>query len=345
MFRIGHLGDTNDLTIVGALAGVEMGLALAGVPHRKGGVQAAMDYFAGAGEPGARGGGVTLSARCTCAEREITDNEPTTFPIVDPHQHFWDLGRNYYPWLCDPKPVPFRYGDYSSLKRNYLPPDYLRDAGALNIVKTVHVRTRCGTRPIRPARRAGSNEVAREYGYPHAMRRRGAASLATTSSEVLAAHAQEHADARRAQFPAAAPSPREAKRGAPGSMDDPKWRRGYALLEKYGFSFDLQTPWWHFDALAELARDFPKRRSSSCTPACRPTAATKALAAWRAALEDGGERSRMSRSRFPGSGGPACRGRSPPTARSSATRSTSSGPSARCSRATFRSTASPARSR
>ena len=34
--------------------------------------------------------------------------------------------------------MPFRYGDYSALKRNYLPPDYLRDAGALNIVKTVH---------------------------------------------------------------------------------------------------------------------------------------------------------------------------------------------------------------
>jgi alanine-glyoxylate transaminase/serine-glyoxylate transaminase/serine-pyruvate transaminase len=51
VFRIGHLGDTNDLTIVGALAGVEMGLSLAGVPHRKGGVQAAMDYFASAASP------------------------------------------------------------------------------------------------------------------------------------------------------------------------------------------------------------------------------------------------------------------------------------------------------
>ena len=47
VFRIGHLGDTNDLTILGALAGVEMGLALAGVPHEKGGVQAAMDYLTG----------------------------------------------------------------------------------------------------------------------------------------------------------------------------------------------------------------------------------------------------------------------------------------------------------
>jgi alanine-glyoxylate transaminase/serine-glyoxylate transaminase/serine-pyruvate transaminase len=51
VFRIGHLGDTNDLTIVGALAGVEMGLALAGVTHRKGGVQAAMDYLEAAASP------------------------------------------------------------------------------------------------------------------------------------------------------------------------------------------------------------------------------------------------------------------------------------------------------
>jgi len=50
-FRIGHLGDTNELTIIGALAGVEMGLEIAGVPHRKGGTQAAMDYFAAALKP------------------------------------------------------------------------------------------------------------------------------------------------------------------------------------------------------------------------------------------------------------------------------------------------------
>jgi alanine-glyoxylate transaminase / serine-glyoxylate transaminase / serine-pyruvate transaminase len=45
VFRIGHLGDTNDLTIIGALAGVEMALALGEVPHRTGGVQAAMAYL------------------------------------------------------------------------------------------------------------------------------------------------------------------------------------------------------------------------------------------------------------------------------------------------------------
>ena len=42
VFRIGHIGDFNDLTLMGTLAGVEMGLALAKVPHKKGGVEAAM---------------------------------------------------------------------------------------------------------------------------------------------------------------------------------------------------------------------------------------------------------------------------------------------------------------
>lgn len=45
MFRIGHLGDCNDLTLIGALGGVEMGLKLAGVKLAGSGVQAAMDYF------------------------------------------------------------------------------------------------------------------------------------------------------------------------------------------------------------------------------------------------------------------------------------------------------------
>jgi alanine-glyoxylate transaminase/serine-glyoxylate transaminase/serine-pyruvate transaminase len=45
VFRIGHLGDLNALTLLGTLAGVEMGLRLAGVPHRPGGVGGAMDYL------------------------------------------------------------------------------------------------------------------------------------------------------------------------------------------------------------------------------------------------------------------------------------------------------------
>jgi alanine-glyoxylate transaminase/serine-glyoxylate transaminase/serine-pyruvate transaminase len=47
VFRIGHLGWLNELMVMGTLAGVEMGLAASGVPHRKGGVEAAMTYLTG----------------------------------------------------------------------------------------------------------------------------------------------------------------------------------------------------------------------------------------------------------------------------------------------------------
>ena len=48
IFRIGHLGDFNDLMLMGTLSGVEMGLELAGVPFRKGGVLAALDSLTAA---------------------------------------------------------------------------------------------------------------------------------------------------------------------------------------------------------------------------------------------------------------------------------------------------------
>jgi alanine-glyoxylate transaminase/serine-glyoxylate transaminase/serine-pyruvate transaminase len=51
VFRIGHVGDLNDLTLLGALAGVEMGLGVAGVPHRAGGVQEAMKFLGDSSQP------------------------------------------------------------------------------------------------------------------------------------------------------------------------------------------------------------------------------------------------------------------------------------------------------
>ena len=47
VFRIGHLGDFNDLMLMGTLSGVEMGLELSGIPYRRGGVQAALGYLCG----------------------------------------------------------------------------------------------------------------------------------------------------------------------------------------------------------------------------------------------------------------------------------------------------------
>ena len=46
VFRIGHIGDFNELMLAGTLSGVEMGLNIAGVPHKKGGVNAALEFLA-----------------------------------------------------------------------------------------------------------------------------------------------------------------------------------------------------------------------------------------------------------------------------------------------------------
>src|SRR5260221_96598 len=59
--------------------------------------------------------------------------------IVDAHQHFWDLAGNRHPWLAEAAMIPFRYGDYAALKRDYLPADYRADSGAHRVVATVHV--------------------------------------------------------------------------------------------------------------------------------------------------------------------------------------------------------------
>ena len=57
VFRIGHLGDFHDLMVTGVLTGVEMGLKVCGIPHKPGGVDAAMTFLAGNAGPAARAAG------------------------------------------------------------------------------------------------------------------------------------------------------------------------------------------------------------------------------------------------------------------------------------------------
>jgi len=177
------------------------------------------------------------------------------FPIVDAHQHFWDLQRNYYPWLCDPQPIPFRYGDYRAIRESYLPADYQRDIGANRVIMTVHVQADWDPRdPVGESR--WLEQIAAAHGLPTAC----VAHAQLDGSDVEAVLATQAACplVRGIRHkPRAASTPTAAQRGAQGSMDDPHWRLGFALLQRYGLSFDLQTPWWHLDAAADLARDFP----------------------------------------------------------------------------------------
>ena len=174
------------------------------------------------------------------------------FPIIDAHHHFWDPRTNYHPWLRDTPPVPFRYGDYSALKRRYLAAEYFADAAPLNVVKTVYIETEWD-----PA------DAAREMRYVDQLRREsGFPSVAIAQAwlerddcaTLLAQHAQYDFVRGIRHKPRANKSARDA---APGGMTDPAWRAGYARLTPNGLHFELQTPWWHLFEAAQLARDFP----------------------------------------------------------------------------------------
>lgn len=204
--------------------------------------------------------------------------------IVDPHQHFWRIADGAHPWLDGREKVSgFRYGDYSPICRDYLPDDFRRDAARQNVVMTVHVEAETDPKdPVAETRWLA--ELRQRHGLPTAMVGQawfGRADIA----EVLAGHAAFPAVKGIRQKPAAVRKPAEARRGQPGSMDDPRWREGYALLQKHGLHYDLQTWWWHLDAAAALARDFPGTTIVVNHTGLPVDRSPEGLAGWRRGLE------------------------------------------------------------
>jgi predicted TIM-barrel fold metal-dependent hydrolase len=175
--------------------------------------------------------------------------------IIDAHQHFWNLDQNYLPWLRDEPPIPFRYGDYSRLKRNYLPADYRGDSFGFDIVGTVFVETEWDAADPK-GEVAWVEKVQKAEGLPSVMVAQAWLNRGD-AEDLLVSYGQNPVVRGIRHKPKAAPRPDLATIGAPGSMGDPNWRRGYSLLAPNGLSFDLQTPWWHLAEARELADTFP----------------------------------------------------------------------------------------
>lgn len=192
------------------------------------------------------------------------------FPIVDAHQHFWDPRVNYHPWLCDPEPIAFRYGDYAALRRPYLPADYFADAKGFDVAKTVYIETEWDPRdPL------GETEwverLQRETGFPTVMvaqawlDRDDAASLLERQATFAFVRGVRHKPRR-------------------GQMRDARWCAGYARLARLGLRFDLQAPWSELADAAELCRAFPDTQlilNHTGLPADRSAAG---IAGWKRAL-------------------------------------------------------------
>ena len=204
--------------------------------------------------------------------------------IVDAHMHLWDLSRIPYPWLTPPLPVGIT-GDVSSIARNYLLDDYLRDLAAndsrVRVLKAVHVEA--GADPAASvAETRWLQSIADVRGFPQAivahaeLEKPGAAALL----EQHAAHANVRGIRQILNWhpdPGKSYTPRDL-------LADESWRKGFALLARHGLSFDLQIYPAQMAAAARLAArhpDTPVILNHTGMPLDRNTAGVEA---WRAGL-------------------------------------------------------------
>lgn len=206
--------------------------------------------------------------------------------IIDAHHHFWDLKANYLPWLSD-KPVNFRYGDYSAIKRNYMPPEYREDASGFELIGSVFIETEWNPEdPLGEV--AWVDSVRQSEGLPSVMIAQAWLDR-EDAGPVLEAHGKTPFVRGIRHKPKAAARPEDVIEGAPGSMGDEAFRRGFALLAPNRLSFDLQTPWWHLPEAAALAEAFPETQIIINHTGLPSDRSEEGTAGWRAAMRRAAE--------------------------------------------------------
>ena len=210
------------------------------------------------------------------------NDSPDAVTLIDAHHHLWDLTQGKHPWLCGAEEKEFFMGDYGPLKRNYLPEDYRRDAAAHNVLTTIHCEAEWD-RADQIGETRCISEINAMYGFPGAIVAHAWFDT-DNAEEVIAAQAAFPLVRGIRSKPATAPSPDRMDPGAPGTMQDERWLRGFALLEKYGLSWDLRVPFWHLGEAAAVARAFantPIVLNHTGFPWDR---SEEGLAAWRRAM-------------------------------------------------------------
>lgn len=180
----------------------------------------------------------------------------TELAIVDSHHHLWDLDRNRYPWLSDHPEPNFFLGDYSALKRNYLPEDYKRDAAGFRIVKTVHCEAEWD-RDDQVAETEWLTAIAGAHGMPNAIV--GHVWLDDPEVEAkLEGHCRSPLMRGIRSKPVTSATIAAARPDGARSLADPAWRRGYEALGRFALSYDLRVPFWHLGEAAAIIEKHPE---------------------------------------------------------------------------------------
>ena len=198
--------------------------------------------------------------------------------IIDAHHHFWDPIANYHPWLRDEPMIPFRYGDYSSIRKPFMPDDYDAVTKDWDVVGSVTMEGEWDeSDPTGEA--LWMQALADETGRPAAhvaqawLDRGDLADVLKAYDRLPVVKSVRHK-----------PRANSAPDGPSGGMMDKAFRDGFRRLADHGLMFDLQTPWWHLDEaidMAALTPDVPIILNHAGLPSDRSAVR---LAGWEAAL-------------------------------------------------------------
>lgn len=175
-------------------------------------------------------------------------------PFVDAHVHLWDLSHIRYPWLMPPFAEDGPNGSVEPIARDYGLDDYLADAASWDVRGIVHVDA--GADPADALKETDWLQVmADARGMPNAII--AFAALDDPHVEALLAAHAERRSVRGIRHivnwhpdPARSYTPRDV-------TGDAAWATGFALLGKYGLSFDLQAYPSQFAGLAPLLERHP----------------------------------------------------------------------------------------
>jgi predicted TIM-barrel fold metal-dependent hydrolase len=194
-------------------------------------------------------------------------------PVIDAHHHFWEPRLGHQPWLRPGAAIPFRYGDYEAIKRDFLPADLRRlaaDAG-IDLVGSVTMETEWV-----------EDDPIGEMDYTAAIAARDGLPNAAVAHALL-----EEPDVDETLAALAARPIVRGVRQKPGEhlLTDPAWRRGFARLAAHGLHFELQAAWSRFGVARELFAahpEIPVVVNHAGLPADR---SPSAMDGWRAAVE------------------------------------------------------------
>ena len=176
-------------------------------------------------------------------------------PIIDAHHHFWDLKKNYYPFLTDKIDDNFFLGNYSKLKKNYLPSDYLLDTKGHNIIGTMHCEAEWDR-----SDQIGETEwllsISNKHQLPSGII--GHAWFHTKNAEEIIEKQSSFNKVKGIRSkPVTKNTENDKYLSYEGTMQDISWRKGLKLLEKYNLNYDLRIPSWHLIEAIQIVRLIP----------------------------------------------------------------------------------------